>query len=241
MTTKIQHIPAPKKMSSRGKYLKNIVYGGIDGIITTFAVVAGGAGAALSGGILLMLGLANLFADGFSMAFGEFASSRAEDEYYKKEKSYELHMLAQNPNKVKANITSHYVKKGFDDIEAEKIANLLMQSPSAAVEILLTERDVTKSSGSLWAKSIYTFFAFLFFGSFPLITYVIVPFVPEIQPHTFAMAATFTAATLFGLGATKALFTDRSWYYSGFEMLCMGGVSAVAAYTIGEALSWLAK
>jgi vacuolar iron transporter family protein len=66
--------------SGNGKYIKNIVYGGIDGIVTTFAVVAGGSGASLPVGILLILGFANLIADGFSMAFGEFVSSRAENE-----------------------------------------------------------------------------------------------------------------------------------------------------------------
>ncbi len=63
------------------RYLKSLVYGGLDGIITTFAVVAGVAGASLSSGIILILGLANLLADGFSMAVGDYLSTRALREY----------------------------------------------------------------------------------------------------------------------------------------------------------------
>jgi vacuolar iron transporter family protein len=72
------------KNQGQGKYIKNIVYGGIDGIVTTFAVVAGGSGASLPSGILLILGFANLIGDGFSMAFGDYVSSRAENEYLAK-------------------------------------------------------------------------------------------------------------------------------------------------------------
>ena len=66
-------------------YLGDMVYGGLDGIVTTFAVVSGVAGAQLGSGIVLILGLANLFADGFSMAVGAYLSSKSEQEYYDRE------------------------------------------------------------------------------------------------------------------------------------------------------------
>ena len=72
-----------------GKYIKSIVYGGLDGIITTFAVVAGVAGAALPGGVVLILGFANLIADGLAMAFGDFLSTKAEDELYQSDRDRE--------------------------------------------------------------------------------------------------------------------------------------------------------
>ena len=63
---------------TQGKYIKSVIYGGLDGIITTFAVVAGVAGAALSPAVVLILGFANLIADGLSMAIGDFLSTKAE-------------------------------------------------------------------------------------------------------------------------------------------------------------------
>lgn len=69
---------APSSGGLRHRYLGDFIYGAIDGGVTTFAVVAGVAGARLSAGIVIVLGLANLFADGFSMAASNFASTRAE-------------------------------------------------------------------------------------------------------------------------------------------------------------------
>ncbi|MFH1325167.1 MAG: VIT1/CCC1 transporter family protein, partial [archaeon] len=62
------------------KYLPEFVYGGIDGSVTTFAVVAGVMGASLSSAIVLILGFANLFADGFSMAVSNYLSTKSNAE-----------------------------------------------------------------------------------------------------------------------------------------------------------------
>ena len=58
-------------------YLKEFVYGGIDGSVTTFAVVAGATGANMSSGVIIVLGFANLIADGFSMSVGNYLSEKS--------------------------------------------------------------------------------------------------------------------------------------------------------------------
>jgi VIT1/CCC1 family predicted Fe2+/Mn2+ transporter len=76
-----------------GQYIKSITYGGVDGIITTFSVVAGTTGAGLSSGIVIILGIANLVADGISMGVGDYLSSKAELEYAiseRKRESWEM-------------------------------------------------------------------------------------------------------------------------------------------------------
>lgn len=70
--------------AKNGSYLKSMVYGGLDGIITTFAVVAGVVGASLESAVILILGFANLVADGISMAVGDYMSSKSEQEYVKR-------------------------------------------------------------------------------------------------------------------------------------------------------------
>jgi VIT1/CCC1 family predicted Fe2+/Mn2+ transporter len=69
------------EVDDSGKYLAEVIYGANDGIVTTFAVVAGVAGAALSPSIVLILGAANLFADGFSMGMSNYLSRRSEEDY----------------------------------------------------------------------------------------------------------------------------------------------------------------
>src|SRR3989344_4019815 len=69
-----------KKRTER-KYLAEFVYGAIDGTVTTFAVVAGAVGASLSSTVILILGFANLFADGFSMAVSNYLSNKSQSEF----------------------------------------------------------------------------------------------------------------------------------------------------------------
>jgi len=68
------------KRGTQRKYLSEFVYGGTDGAITTFAVVAGALGASLSSSIVIILGFANLLADGFSMAVASYLSAKSEKE-----------------------------------------------------------------------------------------------------------------------------------------------------------------
>jgi vacuolar iron transporter family protein len=87
-----------------GTYIKSIVYGGVDGTITTFAVVSSVVGASLPPYIILILGFANLLADGVSMAAGDFLSTRAEYAYEKgqhggEDRAYEEHEYRRTPLK----------------------------------------------------------------------------------------------------------------------------------------------
>src|SRR5262245_20840930 len=102
-----------------GKYIKSIIYGGLDGIVTTFAVVAGASGAALDPGIILILGCANLFADGCSMGFGDFMSSRAEHEYYEAEKTEAGKIYDQDSAHLYASVAMFYLNQGFSKEDAE--------------------------------------------------------------------------------------------------------------------------
>ncbi len=68
-------------VEASGRYLAEVIYGANDGIVTTFAVVSGVAGAALNPSIVLILGAANLFADGFSMGMSNYLSRRSELDY----------------------------------------------------------------------------------------------------------------------------------------------------------------
>src|SRR5574341_1580990 len=67
-----------RERGTRGQHLADAVLGATDGIVTTFAVVAGAAGASLSPGVLLIMGFANLVADGFSMAVSNYLGARSQ-------------------------------------------------------------------------------------------------------------------------------------------------------------------
>ncbi len=226
---------------AQGRYLKSVVYGGLDGIITTFAVVAGVAGASLSAGVVLILGFANLVADGISMAIGDYLSSKAEREYEAAEKKRETWEVENYPDGEKKELVELYEAKGVSRPDAEAMVGILAKHPKAWVDIMMVEElGIVASSESPLGNALATFLSFAVFGFVPLLTHVLATFIPVLRANSFLIAAVLTGVTLFVLGAVKVRITGRSWFASGLETLVIGGVAAAAAYGIGVLLGGLA-
>src|SRR3989338_1230962 len=205
----------PEEHKKEGKHIKSVVYGGLDGIITTFAVVAGVTGAALSAGIVLILGFANLVADGISMGIGDYISTKSEREYQKEERKREEWEIKNYPKGEKKEMMEIYLKKGISERDAFKIVSILSRYKKAWVDIMMLEElGIVEDKNSPVKNGIITFISFVVFGF-------------------------ITGITLFALGSLRARITGRRWFISGIEMCVVGGIAAVAAYTIGNILSKL--
>lgn len=239
---KAHRMRAPEEhKKEQGKYIKSTIYGGLDGIITTFAVVAGVAGAELSAGIVLILGFANLIADGLSMAIGDYLSSKAEKEYAGAEREREEWEVDNYPEGEVKEMVELYMEKGITEKDAKAIAGILSKHKKAWVDVMMIEElGIVESDESPVKNGIVTFFSFAIFGFIPLAAYLAARLIPVIQSFTFVTACILTGATLFTLGALKVKVTGKRWYYSGLEMFVVGGIAAFAAYIIGAALSGLA-
>ena len=111
------------KTSTEKKYLPEFVYGAIDGIVTTFAVVAGSLGASLSSSIILILGFANLFADGFSMAVSNYLSIKSQNELLTKKEQKHEHI--KNPKKTALATFTAFVVIGFIPLISFVLAPLI--------------------------------------------------------------------------------------------------------------------
>lgn len=224
-----------------GEYLKSAIYGGLDGIITTFAVVAGVTGAALSPALILILGFANLIADGISMAVGDYLSTKAEREYYNSERKREEWEVKNYPQGEKQEMVELYMQKGISKKGAECMAGVLSKHKQAWVDIMMVEElGMVKEESSPLKNAAVTFASFAIFGFVPLAAYVASLFHPSFAQNSFFMASALTAATLFILGALKTKITSSNWLISGLEMLIVGSLAAGAAYIIGAFLSGLA-
>lgn len=228
-------------MQEQGKYLKSVVYGGLDGIITTFAVVAGVAGASLSSGIVLILGFANLIADGLSMAIGDYLSTKAENEYNRAEREREAWEVRNHPEGERRELEEIYVDKGFGQEDARQLVEIISKDEEAWVSTMMVEElGIMESDESPYKNAIATFLSFSVFGVVPLMAFVVSLLNPAIQENGFLVASVMTGVVLFILGALKVRITQRSWIKSGLEMLVVGGLAAIAAYTVGLLLAGLA-
>ncbi|MFZ5831895.1 MAG: VIT1/CCC1 transporter family protein [Planctomycetota bacterium] len=224
-----------------GQYLRSAVYGGLDGIITTFAVVAGAAGASLSAGVVLILGFANLIADGLSMAIGDYLSTKAELDYQKTERQREQWEIETYPEGEQHEMIELYVAKGISEEDARTIVSIFSRNQRAWLDVMMVEElGIVESDESPVKNALVTFFSFGLFGLVPLLAYVALHLAPSVPVNRFALACAFTAATLFALGAMKSRVTRQNWIRAGFETLLVGGIAAVAAYVVGVVLGGLA-
>ncbi|MHB8897292.1 MAG: VIT1/CCC1 transporter family protein [Thermoguttaceae bacterium] len=230
-----------KHQRGQGRYLKSAVYGGLDGIVTTFAVVAGVAGAELSAGIVLILGFANLLADGLSMAVGDYLSTKSELEYEKAERERERWEIENYPDGEKREMVELYVAKGLPKEDAHTVVEIFARNKETWVEVMMVEElGIVGSDESPVRNGVVTFLSFFSFGLVPLLAYLMARMAPFLQSDTFAAAATLTAITLFALGAVKVRITGRNWFRSGLETLAVGGLAAAAAFLVGRVLGGLA-
>lgn len=225
------------KQFQGGEYIKSMVYGGLDGIITTFAVVSGVAGASLSLKIVIILGFSNLLADGFSMAVGDYLSSKSEKEYQEGITHQTKIAIKNNYQEEVHKMTHAYEVEGLSKEDAEIIAVTLAKYETPFVNQLSSqaygnnhkEEDPIKNA-------LVTFFSFFVFGLVPLLAYILSTFIPFLLENAFLLASILTGTTLFTLGAVKSRITQSNWMRSGMEMLTVGGLAAVVAYLVGFVL-----
>ena len=217
-----------------GKFLKSWVYGGLDGIVTTFAVVAGVAGASLSSVIVLIMGFANLLGDGISMAVGDYLSTKSQDEYYNRERKREEWEVDNYPKGEKDEMREIYSKRGLSKKDSETMVKILSKNKQFWVDTMMNdELGLEKSDGSAAKHGFVTFFSFLIFGLIPLSFYVIGSVFKMNFAHDFLYTGIFTGIAMFFLGSLKTRITGKNWVKSGFETLLVGGLAAGAAYLVG--------
>lgn len=218
-----------------GRYVKSLVFGGLDGIITTFAVVAAVAGGGLSSKVVLLMGFANLVADGISMGFGDFVSSQAENDYTRAERKREKWEMDNYPQGEKREMEELYVARGMTPQDAKDCIEIMARYPAFFVDVMMVEElglmppDDTDSPAM---NGIVTFGAFVVFGLVPVLGFVIFGTFSD-GGAQFALTCVATGLTMFALGALKGKFTNQSKLRSGSLMLLNGAMAATAAYLIG--------
>ena len=219
------------------QYLGEMVYGGLDGIITTFAVVSGVAGAQLGTPVILILGLANLLADGFSMATGAYLSSKSEHEYYRKEWEREAWEVKHFPDGERAELQEVYVRRGYTDEEARQLVEIQSRNAERWVKaMMIDELGMMEDESNPLINGLVTFGSFVIAGAVPLAVYLIGLAFPISPDMAFPISIASSGLALFALGATKVLVTKLNPIRSGLEMLAVGGLAAGVAYVVGALL-----
>ena len=222
-------------------YLRDFIYGAIDGAVTTFAVVSGVAGADLSNSIVIILGIANLIGDGFSMAAGNFLGVRAERQQREQLRSIEHQHISDYPEGEREEVREIFRQKGFEDRDLDRAVDIITANRDRWVQTMLTEdHGVSLSGPSPVRAALVTFVAFLLVGAIPLLSFVFDHLGTNVD-NPFFWSATFTGIAFFLTGALKSRFVEQSWLSAGLETLAVGGSAAGLSYVVGALLGDLAR
>ncbi len=218
-------------------YLKDFVYGAIDGAVTTFAVVSGVAGAGLSPGIIVVLGIANLVGDGFSMAASNFLGTRAEDQHRDRLRRIEEEHIDRFPDGEREEIRQIMQGQGFDNDDLDRAVAIITADRQRWVETMLKEEHGVPLVGPVaWKAAAATFIAFLVIGLIPLLPFLVRLLGDSDLPAPYLWSTLMTGVAFFAVGAAKSRFVDQHWTWSGLETLTIGSGAAGLAYLCGVLL-----
>jgi VIT1/CCC1 family predicted Fe2+/Mn2+ transporter len=228
-------IRARLRAGPRQSYLRDWVYGGIDGAVTTFAVVSGVIGAELSPRIILILGTANLVADGLSMAAGNYLATRAEHEEFRYTEAVERRHIDTVPDGEREEVREIFRQRGLTGELLERVTAVVTADRDRWVQTMLRdEYGLPAAVRSPSRAALSTFSAFLLCGAIPLL-----PFAAGV-PQAAWVATVSTGAAFAGVGALKSRWSVAPWWRSAGETLAIGGAAAAVAYWVGAALRGLA-
>mmetsp|Transcript_1671 Transcript_1671/g.2646 ORF Transcript_1671/g.2646 Transcript_1671/m.2646 type:complete len:282 (-) Transcript_1671:194-1039(-) len=221
-----------------GGYLKAIVFGGLDGILTAFAIIAGAVGGGFNWEIVLILGLSNVFADALAMGAGEYLSSKAHRDYVLTEKRREQWEYKNYKEGEIKEMVLLFTQRGMSSADAELVVRKMAEYEDFFVDLMVTEelglQLPDEDEIGLVKDGLVMFFSFAAFGLLPLLPFLLGPLNLLGDTDLAILAFACTGAALFLLGSIKSTFsTSTHWFTAGLETLVLGSTCAAVAYVVG--------
>jgi len=218
----------------RRSYLGDAVLGAIDGCVTTFAIVAGSIGAGLSGLVALVLGLANLLADGFSMAVSNYQARRADHELLAKARRMERHHIQVVPDGEREEVRQIFAAKGFSGDILERIVDTITADRELWIATMVAEEHgLDPNPAEPWRSGAATFAAFIAVGTVPLLPLALL-WLPTLQ--RFYISIALAALMFLAIGLVKGRATEHPVWRSGMSTLVTGAIAAALAFGVAYGL-----
>ncbi len=218
-----------------GGGVRDMIFGANDGLVSTLAFVAGVVGAITDPYIVLLSGVAELFAGTISMAFGSYQSSKSELEVLERESQRKKVKKGRTLQEEREELIKFYQAEGFKRGEAEAIADRIAWQKEASLQTG-TLKELGLSPEELGNPVKAGVLCGVSFGLAALVP--ILPFVFPISCTVALIASVIgTMAALFGVGAMKTIFSRKNWVRSGLEMMVIGASAAAITYLIGTLFS----
>ena len=216
--------------ASRGAVLRNFVFGTSDGLVTVLAFVAGVSASLASRHLVLLAGLAEMFAGAVSMGLGAFLGTRAERDWYERERRREELEVSKVPHLEREELRDIYRKKGLEGETLEAVVDALTANEKRWVDVMMTEElGLTPVEGSPLLSGLVVGGSYVIAAAVPLAPYV---FLAGLE--ALALSVVLTGGALLGVGIGKARLTQRPQLRGGVETMLAGLVGTAACYGIGQ-------
>jgi len=236
----LEHGHQPREIAQRldegpkASYLRDWVYGGIDGTVTTFAIMAGVVGASLDARVVLILGACNILADGLSMAAANYSSTKTEIDEYEHVRRMEERHVEIAPEGEREEVRQIFQAKGFHGKALLSAVEVITERRERWIDTMMTEEHglppVTRSPVR---SAMFTFLAFMICGSVPLIPYALH------FPNPLLGSTIMTGLTFFAIGSLRSRWSPTPWWRAGTETFAIGMIAALVAYLVGDVLQGL--
>lgn len=213
----------------------DIVLGAVDGAVTTFAIVAGVAGANLSTTVAIVLGVANLLADGFSMAASNYLKAHADRQVIDRYRRMEEEHIRIIPDGEREEVRQIFAAKGFEGETLDEVVRVITDDHQRWVDTMLTEEwGLPLETPPPLRAGLATFLAFLAAGLIPLLPLFLGTLLSAEQK--FLASAACTAIAFFSIGMFRGKVVQQPLLIAGIETLAIGGGAATLAYLVGALL-----
>ena len=220
-------------------YIRDAVLGAIDGAVTTFAVVCGVVGGSLRGSVAVLLGFANLFADGFSMAIGNFEGTKSQRDLIDRARTIEGRHIDEIPEAEAEEIREIYRQKGFKGEIVDRIVDVVTDDRELWIDTMVTEEwGLPLDSPDPFRAGLVTFGSFCLAGLVPLTPFLFFGTLDLDQMFLISIVATGVAFLTIGL--LRGKYTNVPTVRAGVTTLLTGGGAAAVAYLVGYLLRGLA-
>ena len=216
-----------------GASLRDLMLGLNDGLVASFAVTSGVAGAFTLSKIVVMAGLAEMLGGAVSMGLAAFISARSQIEFYHSEIQRERDEIRKWPDRERDEIRTIYRKKGFQGELLDRIVSHITADPDRWSDVMMREElgMAVETFDQPLRSALTVGLAYLAGAAVPVAGYLFLPPRPGL-----IFSAIATIATLFIVGAAKTIITTRSWWVSGLESMATGIVAAAVTYGAGRLL-----
>ena len=214
--------------------IREVVFGAQDGLVSTFAVVAGLAAAGMGHLVVLLGGLVSAVAGVLSMSIGTFLASRAQGQLYASELERERREIRDHPGEEVAELMAALIARGMSRADAVEVARRIARHPDLLLNTLAIF-ELGLAPQRLGSPVRDAFVMAVAFGAASL-----VPLLPFLAGHllpAFALSGVATLLALFGVGVAKARVAGVAPIRSGLEVAALAAASGLLSFGLGRLAS----